>query len=91
VSWVDGQGKTLARGESDRDGRVALAERPTGAHVVVARKDGQMSLIALREPALDLAEFDIAGMPYVAGTPVCLQRPQPLPARGALRGFGHRA
>jgi uncharacterized protein YfaS (alpha-2-macroglobulin family) len=66
VSWVDGQGKTLARGETDRDGRVALAERPTGAHVVIARKDGQMSLIALREPALDLAEYDIAGMPYVA-------------------------
>ncbi|WP_300453740.1 alpha-2-macroglobulin [Accumulibacter sp.] len=65
VSWIDGQGKTLARGESDGDGRVALAERPNGARVVVARKGEQMSLIALKEPALDLAEFDVTGLPYV--------------------------
>jgi hypothetical protein len=33
--------------------------------MVMARKGEQMSLIALKEAALDLAEFDIAGMPYV--------------------------
>ncbi|MCB1966222.1 MAG: alpha-2-macroglobulin family protein, partial [Candidatus Accumulibacter sp.] len=38
---------------------------PAAARVLMARKGGQMSLIALREAALDLAEFDIAGMPYV--------------------------
>ncbi|SBT06060.1 Alpha-2-macroglobulin, N-terminal:Alpha-2-macroglobulin, N-terminal 2 [Candidatus Accumulibacter aalborgensis] len=65
VSWIDGQGKTLARGESDHDGRVTFAEKPNGARVVMARKGEQMSLIALKEPALDLAEFDITGMPYV--------------------------
>ncbi|MBP9804074.1 MAG: alpha-2-macroglobulin family protein [Candidatus Accumulibacter sp.] len=65
VSWIDAQGKTLASGETDRDGRLAFAERPKGARLVMARKGEQMSLVALKEPALDLAEFDIAGMPYV--------------------------
>ncbi len=65
VSWLDGQGKTLARAESDRDGRASFAERPKTARAVVARKGEQMSLIALKEPALDLAEFSVAGMPYV--------------------------
>ena len=65
VSWIDAQGKTLARGESDSDGRVSFAERPKDARLVMARKGEQMSLIALKEPALDLAEFDISGMPYV--------------------------
>ncbi|HPT50782.1 MAG TPA: MG2 domain-containing protein [Accumulibacter sp.] len=65
VTWIDAQGKTLARAESDRDGRAVFAERPKSARVVMARKGEQMSLIALKEPALDLAEFDIAGMPYV--------------------------
>jgi len=65
VSWIDAQGKTLVRGESDGDGRVAFAERPKDARVVMARKGEQMSLIALKEPALDLAEFDTAGLPYV--------------------------
>jgi uncharacterized protein YfaS (alpha-2-macroglobulin family) len=65
VSWVDKQGKTLARAESDADGRVSFAEKPAGARVLMAREGEQMSLITLREAALDLAEFDIAGMPYV--------------------------
>jgi uncharacterized protein YfaS (alpha-2-macroglobulin family) len=46
-----------------------LRRKAGGARVVMARKGEQMSLIALRKPALDLAEFDIAGMPYVAGAP----------------------
>ncbi|WP_300321440.1 alpha-2-macroglobulin [Accumulibacter sp.] len=65
VSWIDRLGKTLARGESDGDGRASFAEKPAGARVLLARKGEQLSLIALREPALDLAEFDVAGMPYV--------------------------
>ena len=64
VSWVDEQGKTLARADTDRDGRATFAEQPRGARMVMARKGEQMSLIALREAALDLAEFDIAGLPY---------------------------
>ena len=64
VSWIDRHGRPLASAQTDRDGRAAFAERPAAARVLLARKGEQMSLIALKEPALDLAEFDVAGMPY---------------------------
>jgi len=62
IAWIGNDGKTLARGETDGDGRAAFVERPKEAKVVMARKGEQMSLIALKEPALDLAEFDIGGL-----------------------------
>ncbi|NMF89653.1 alpha-2-macroglobulin family protein [Aromatoleum petrolei] len=65
LSWIDGEGKTLARGETDGDGRAQFAERPKGARVLTARKGEHLSLIALKEPALDLGEFDIGGTPFV--------------------------
>ena len=52
----------LGRAETDGDGRANFAERPKDAKVVVAKGE-QLSLIALKEPALDLAEFDIGGPP----------------------------
>lgn len=64
VSWLDRKGKVLARKESDGDGRAAFAERPKGAQIVMAKKGSQLSLIALREPALDLSEYDIVGPPF---------------------------
>jgi uncharacterized protein YfaS (alpha-2-macroglobulin family) len=64
VSWLDEQGKVLARAETDGEGRAAFAERPKAAKVVVARKDKQVSMLALKEPALDLSEYDITGAPY---------------------------
>lgn len=69
VSWVDDQGKVLGLVETDSDGRAQFAERPKGAKVLVARKGAQISLIALKEPALDLTEFDVVGLP---GRPVRL-------------------
>lgn len=63
IQWLDAAGKVLARGETDGDGRASFAERPKDARVVVARHGQQLSLIATREPALDLSEFDIAGLP----------------------------
>ena len=63
IQWLDAAGKVLARGETDGDGRASFAERPRDARVVVARQGQQLSLIATREPALDLSEFDIAGLP----------------------------
>ena len=62
ITWLSGDGKVLRRGETDGDGRAAFAERPKEARVVMARKGEQMSLIALKEPALDLAEFDVGGL-----------------------------
>ncbi len=62
VDWLSDEGKVLARAETDKDGRANFAERPKDARVVVARKGEQLSLIALKEPALDLAEFDVGGL-----------------------------
>ncbi|MCL2523607.1 MAG: alpha-2-macroglobulin family protein [Betaproteobacteria bacterium] len=63
VSWLDEHGKVVARGETDGDGRAAFAERPATAKVVVARHGQQVSMITLKEPALDLSEYDVAGLP----------------------------
>jgi hypothetical protein len=57
----------------------------------MARKGGQMSLIALKEPALDLAEFDIAGMPYVAVRLFAYSGRNLYRPGRALRGLGDRA
>ena len=62
ISWLDGDGKVLARVPTDGDGRASFAERPKAARIVLARKGEQLSLIALKEPAIDLAEFDIGGL-----------------------------
>src|SRR5689334_308090 len=64
VAWLNQQGRVLGTKETDSDGRASFAERPKGAQVVIAKKGGQMSLIALREPALDLSEYDVTGPPY---------------------------
>jgi alpha-2-macroglobulin len=69
ISWLDQYGKVVARGATDADGRAHFAERPKDARVVLARQGAHISMIALKEPALDLSEFDIGGPP---GRPVSL-------------------
>jgi alpha-2-macroglobulin len=64
ITWIDAKGKTIAQSKSDADGRAHFAERPAEARVVVARRDKQVSMIALKEPALDLSEYQIAGNAY---------------------------
>ncbi|MDR2187198.1 MAG: alpha-2-macroglobulin family protein [Azonexus sp.] len=61
VSWLDANGKVLARAETDGNGRAAFAEKPAAAKVIMARQGKQVSMIALKEPALDLSEYDITG------------------------------
>src|ERR1051326_4920514 len=61
ISWLDSKGKTLTHAETDSDGHAWFAEWPRDGRVVLARKDKQVSLLALREPALDLSEYDIVG------------------------------
>jgi alpha-2-macroglobulin len=61
ISWMDAKGKTLATAQTDGDGHASFAERLKDARVVMARKDREVSLVALREPALDLSEYDIVG------------------------------
>ena len=69
VAWMDENAKVVARAETDGNGRAAFAERPASAKVVVARQGQQISMITLKEPALDLSEYDVAGLP---GRPVRL-------------------
>ena len=69
VTWLDEHGKIVARHETDGDGRANFAERPATAKVVVARRGQQLSMITLKEPALDLSEYEVAGLP---GRPVRL-------------------
>ncbi|SMC25392.1 hypothetical protein SAMN02745857_02156 [Andreprevotia lacus DSM 23236] len=64
VSWLDGAGKLLGSAKTDSDGRADFAERPAKARLAVAEKDGQISLLALKEPSLDLSEYDISGDLY---------------------------
>src|SRR5262252_7419256 len=64
VSWLDSTGKTLTHAETDGDGHALFAEWPKDAKVVLARKDKHVSLVAMREPALDLSEYDIIGGRY---------------------------
>jgi len=66
TAWMDGNGKTLATGSTDNDGHHAFAEIPKDARIVMARKDKQVSIVALKEPALDLSEYDVVGPPSKA-------------------------
>jgi len=69
ISWLDAAGKILTRAETDGDGHAVFAESPKDGRVVMARRDKQVSVLALRAPALDLSEYDIVGGRY---TPVRL-------------------
>lgn len=62
VALLDEKGQTLAQAASDVQGHVQL-ENSQQAALLLARKDGQTTLLDLKLPALDLAEFAIAGAP----------------------------
>ena len=64
IAWIDAQAKVLARAVTDADGRASFAERPKDAKVLLARAGEHISMIALKEPALDLSEYEVAGLPY---------------------------
>lgn len=63
IAWLDGRGTVLAQGRTDADGRAHFAERPRQARIVMARQGQEVALIALREPALDLSEYQVGGLP----------------------------
>ena len=58
---LNGDGKVLLSGKTDSDGHGVLAGLPDGARLLLAKRGTEMSMIALQEPGLDLAEFDIGG------------------------------
>jgi uncharacterized protein YfaS (alpha-2-macroglobulin family) len=64
VAWLDEHGVQLAAQRTDDLGHAAFGERPSKARVLIARKDAQIAMIPLREPALDLSEFPVTGDSY---------------------------
>ena len=60
ISLLDEKGQTLAQAKSDADGHATL-EKPGKGTLLLARTAEQTTLLDLSRPALDLAEFDIAG------------------------------
>ncbi|HGW3242062.1 TPA: alpha-2-macroglobulin [Klebsiella pneumoniae] len=62
VQLLNAKGQTLAEAKSDSQGHVTL-QTDKEAALLLARKEGQTTLLDLKLPALDLAEFSIAGAP----------------------------
>ncbi|MDX1724950.1 MAG: alpha-2-macroglobulin [Pseudomonas sp.] len=60
LELLDGKGQVLAEGKTDNAGHAELV-LPAKAEVLLAHLGEQTSLLRLNGPALDLAEFDIAG------------------------------
>ncbi len=68
VSLLDEAGKALAQAQTDKDGHAVFTgtNGKVGdlARLVLARKDDkEMSVLSLRDAALDLSEFDATGHP----------------------------
>ncbi|WP_312274622.1 alpha-2-macroglobulin [Pseudescherichia sp.] len=62
VTLLNEKGQTLAQATSDAKGHAVLNTDKEAA-LLLARKDGETTLLDLTLPALDLAEFAIAGEP----------------------------
>ncbi|VDA30992.1 hypothetical protein [Klebsiella pneumoniae] len=73
VQLLNAKGQTLAEAKSDSQGHVTL-QTDKEAALLLARKEGQTTLLDLKLPALDLAEFSIAARPALANSSLCLAR-----------------
>lgn len=63
VTLMDDNGKSLGQASTNSDGHAVLVGRTDKARAVVARRGKEMSVIALRDAALDLSEYDVGGHP----------------------------
>ncbi|ODU48027.1 alpha-2-macroglobulin [uncultured Aquimonas sp.] len=66
VEVIDGSGRVVAEAATDGDGQATLAHAPKPEDVLVARRDAELALIPFRQPALDLADFEVAGRRHTA-------------------------
>ncbi len=64
VSWLDADGKVLAQKTTDGDGRADFDHHPDKARLLLAEHGSEISVLALKEPALDLSEYEIGGDLY---------------------------
>ncbi len=62
ITLLDEKGHTLAQAKSDGDGHAVLEKIEKGT-LLLARTSEQTTMLDLNRPALDLAEFNIAGEP----------------------------
>ena len=62
IAILDDKGKRIAEGSADSDGHAGLSNVADSARLLLAQRGQEMSIVALREPALDLSEFDIGGL-----------------------------
>ena len=58
---LDGKGETVYRGETDGNGNAVFDYTLDAAHVLVASRGRDVSLLPFNQPALDLSEFAVAG------------------------------
>ncbi len=63
LSLLDDSGKAVAQAVTDGDGHAVFQGNTDKARVVMARRGKEMSVLSLREPALDLSEYDVGGHP----------------------------
>ena len=63
LTLIDDSGKRLGQATSNDEGHAVLTPQRDKARAVVARRGKEMSVIALRDPALDLSEYDAGGHP----------------------------
>jgi uncharacterized protein YfaS (alpha-2-macroglobulin family) len=61
VEVIDGAGKVLAKATSNKAGHVSFEGDTSSARVIRALRGGEMTMLSLGEPALDLSEYDIGG------------------------------
>ena len=58
---LDGKGEVVYRGETDRNGNAVFDYALDAAHVLVASRGRDVSMLPFNQPALDLSEFAVAG------------------------------
>lgn len=64
LSLVDEAGKAVAQAQTDGDGHAVFTGKLDKARAVLARRGNkEMSILSLRDAALDLSEFDATGHP----------------------------
>lgn len=66
IEVVDSTGRVVAEAATDSEGQATLTHSPKPEDVLVARRDAELALIPFRQPALDLADFDVSGRRHTA-------------------------
>jgi len=61
IEVLDPNGVRLAKQSSDAEGRATLDFVPGADQMLLAQKGGDLTLLPMNQPALDLSEFDISG------------------------------